>query len=180
MVSLRDYITVAYRAALAIWDLADGCAQAACHGDDDETLQQGTLDIAQHYGLQTYPPQDTEMVVVASEDEADICVAERPVAPTHTPTLAQGDALLYSETGYIHMDQDVGIIIAADSVGSRPVKIGVSATKGIVLHGDIVYPDAAFAIWLTAVGAATGVGGAYTTATPIGTVASSATVGKAQ
>jgi phage gp45-like len=99
--------------------------------DNQEIVQEADIDHVQHYGLESYPLADTEMVIMDC-DGGEVSLGERDAVPTGLSDLAQGDVRVYdSASQEILLDKDskiritspVGNIEVYAKAGSK-VKLG--------------------------------------------------------
>jgi hypothetical protein len=137
-----------------------GFLQAHGRGDPDDPtdvdlVQEADLDHVQHYGFDSHPPADTE-IVVAEIDGGEVCLGERYPVPTSLPTRASGDVMIYSLGGhYIWLDDTGNMVL--EPVSGRFVFLGSGANKKMAISGDIVVQGSALKTWMDAVTGATGV-----------------------
>jgi len=93
--------------------------QAHGRGDPDdpdagELVQEDNLDHVQHYGFESYPPVDTELVTIES-DGGEACIGERDAVPSVLADLATGDVRIYDEDGqYVLLDKGSKIVVKSN------------------------------------------------------------------
>jgi len=151
--AIDSSIRSVFRVAIIKRTVESGLAflQAYGHGDPDDTdnqelVQERSLDHAQHFGFTSHPPTDSEGIV-ADCDGGNTCIAERwslENLDTHggsdqMPDLASGDTCIYAKDGtYIFLDSTGKLTIKAmtDNVeiiteSGKQVKLGqtMASTK---------------------------------------------------
>lgn len=108
--------------------------------DDHNLLQESELDHVSHYGIDSYPPADTELVVVEA-DGGLVSLGERDSVPTSIPTRNSGDSCIYSAAGnYVFLDENGKLQIYAatgnvtiDTTGSGDVVLTSGSTGDVKL-----------------------------------------------
>lgn len=139
-----------------------GFLQAHGRGDPDDAtdvdlIQEDDLDHVQHYGFDSHPPADTE-IVVAEIDGGEVCLGERYPAPTALPTRVSGDVCIYTLGGhFIFLDDNGNIILEPQS--GKFIFLGDGANKKVAVNADDVVTNSAFTTWRTNVEAGILAGG---------------------
>jgi len=112
--------------------------------DNQDVLQEDDVDHVQHYGFESYPAADTELIGLDA-DGGSVVIGERDAVPKTLGDLAQGDVRLYdSAANEILLDADTVIRITC-AVGN--VELYAKAGSIVKLGNDssATYRKAAYA-----------------------------------
>ena len=125
---------------------AAGLGDALPSGEQD-LIQENDLDHVQHYGFESYPPADTELIILDANG-GEVAIGERSELPSAlaSAALASGESRTYGADAQYIKHVAGGETIHEPKAGQF-IKLGSGATKKLVLDGDSVNSSGAFDTW---------------------------------